>query len=243
MKRTIVEFGSVIVDVDGDTLTGKMINRSGKVRDVFSMVKRGKVEPVRIALPWQPAEYKKPTNTTSHAESKIGNSPPIDYKVLIPKFAEWQYLAGGDPQGTAWTRKDFDAANWKLGTSGFGFGDAQFRTEVPREENGGPSSIYMRREFNIEQTDRITELGLLVDFRESFIAYINGREVARVGVARSSGRNVQKLKSREGTGQTYYALKDAHKHVKEGVNVLAIESHAPSEALDMFIDPYLILED
>ncbi len=243
MKRTIVEFGSVIVDVDGDTLTGKMINRSGKVRDVFSMVKRGKVEPVRIALPWQPAEYKKPTNTTSHSESRIGNSPPIDYKVLIPKFAEWQYLAGGDPQGTVWTRKDFDASSWKLGTAGFGFGDAQFRTEVPREENGGPSSIYMRREFNIEQTDRITEIGLLVDFRESFIAYINGREVARIGVARSSGRNVQKLKSREGTGQTYYSLKDAHKHVKEGVNILAIEAHAPAEALDMFIDPYLILED
>jgi hypothetical protein len=243
MKRTIVEFGSVIVDVDGDTLTGKMINRSGKVRDVFSLVKRGKVEPVRIALPWQPEEYKKPTNTASHAETKIANSPPVDYKVLIPKFAEWQYLAGEDPQGLGWTRKDFDAAKWKRGAAGFGFGDAQFRTEVPQEGGGRPSSIYLRREFNIEQTDRITEMGLLIDYRDGFIAYINGREVARVNIGRSSGRNVQKMKARDGSGQTYIALKDAYKHVKEGVNVLAIEAHSPTDALDMFIDPYLILED
>ena len=243
MKRTIMEFGSVMVDVDGDTLTGKMINKSGKVRDVFSMVKRGKVEPVRIALPWQPEEYKKPTNTSSHAESRIANSTPVDYKVLIPKFAEWQFLAGEDPQGANWTRKGFDAAKWKQGAAGFGFGDATFRTEVPREGGGRPSSIYLRREFNIEQTDRITEMGLIVDYRDGFIAYINGREVARVNVGRSAGRNVQKLKAREGSGTTYISLKDAHRHVKEGVNVLAIEAHSPTDAVDMFIDPYLILED
>jgi hypothetical protein len=242
MKRTILEYGSVLVDVDGDTLTGKMINRSGKVRDVFSMVKRGKVEPVRIALPWQPEEYKKPTNTTTHAES-LWSKPPVDYKVLIPKFAEWQYLAGEDPQGAAWTRKDFEDTKWKRGTAGFGFGDATFRTEVPREGGGGPSSIYLRREFNIEQADRITDMGLIVDYRGGFIAYVNGREATRVNIGRSSGRNVQKLKAREGSGPTYISLKDGYKHVKEGVNVLTIEAHAPDDALDMLIDPYLILED
>jgi hypothetical protein len=230
------------VDVDGDTLTGKMINKSGKVRDVFSLVKRGKVEPVRIALPWQPEEYKKPTNVSAHAES-LWSKPPVDYKVLIPKFAEWQYLAGEDPQGIAWTRKDFEDSKWKRGTAGFGFGDASFRTEVPRERGGSPSSIYLRREFNIEQADRITDMGLIVDYRGGFIAYVNGREATRVNIGRSSGRNVQKLKAREGSGPTYISLKDGYKHVKEGVNVLTIEAHAPDDALDMLIDPYLILED
>lgn len=243
MKRTIMEFGSVVVDVDGDTLTGKMINRSGKVRDLFAMEKKGKVEPVRIALPWQPEEYKRPTNTASRAEQGIWDRPPVDYKVLIPRYAEWQYVAGEDPQGTAWTKQGFDASGWKRGAAGFGFGDAPIRTEIPRENNGGPSSVYMRHEFFIEQTDRITDMGLLVDYRDGFIAYVNGREVARVNVGRSSGRNVQKLKAREARGQTYIALKDVRRHVKEGVNVLAIEAHSPSDAMDMFIEPYLILED
>ncbi|HEY0548846.1 MAG TPA: hypothetical protein VGF13_04535, partial [Verrucomicrobiae bacterium] len=242
MRKTLLEFGSVIVDVNGDTLTGKMINRSGKVRDLFSMVKRGKVEPTRLALPWKPDDYQKPTNQIKEIDYKVMTAPPIDYKVLIPKFAEWQYVAGEDPQGLAWTRKDFDASKWKRGPAGFGFGDAQFRTTVTRERGSSPA-IYLRREFTLEQTDKITELGLMIDYRDGFIAYINGREVARIGIARSNGRNVQQIKSRETTGAVYIPLKSLERGLKEGVNVLAIEAHAGPAALDMFVEPYLILED
>ena len=82
-----------------------------------------------------------------------------------------------------------------------------------------------------------------MDYRDGFIAYVNGREVARVNIGRSAGRNVQKLKARESSGVTYVSFKDAHRYVKEGVNILAIEAHSPVDALDMFMDPYLILED
>jgi hypothetical protein len=83
----------------------------------------------------------------------------------------------------------------------------------------------------------------MIDYQDAFIAYINGREVARVGVGRSSGRNVQKLKAREDRGQAYVALKDLSS-VRNGRNVLAIEVHSAGEnPLDFHIDPYLILED
>jgi hypothetical protein len=242
MKKIILEYGSVLVDVNGDTLTGKMINRSGNVRDLFSMVKRGKVEPVRLALPWKPDDYTKPTNQVKEADYKVMTAAPVDYKVLIPKFAEWQYLAGEDPQGLAWTRTDFDASKWKRGAAGFGFGDARFRTEVAKDRTGA-SSIYLRREFTIEQKDRITELGLMIDYRDGFVAYINGREAARVNVGRSSGRNVQQIKARESAGIGYVPLKNLDRSLKEGVNVLTIEAHTASGALDMLVDPYLILED
>ena len=242
MKKTMTEYGSVLVDVDGDTLTGRMINKSGNVRDLFSLVKRGKVEPVRLALPWQPEEYKKSTNQVKEADSSGQNGAPVDYKVLIPKAAEWQYLEGQDPQGLAWTQKDFDASGWKRGQAGFGYGDATFRTAVTRER-GRAGSVYLRHEFTIEQTDRITELGLIVDYRDGFVAYVNGREVARAGIGRSNGRNVQQLKRRENSGATYVALKDIQRHVKDGLNILAIEAHAVPDALDLSIDPSLILED
>lgn len=54
MRQIIVEHGSVILDVEGDTLTGTMVNKEQVQRDVFSLVKRGQVEPTRIADPWQP---------------------------------------------------------------------------------------------------------------------------------------------------------------------------------------------
>jgi len=237
MKRTMQEFGSVIVDVDGDTLVARMVNRSGKTRDLFSMVKRGKVEPVRLALPWQPEEYKKPTN-----EVKTVNLPPVDYKLLIPKNAEWQYLAHQHPQGQEWTRRDFDASRWKTGSAGFGFRNAEARTEIMHQRNH-PNSIYLRREFTVDQADKVTEIGLMVDYRDGFVAYLNGREVARQNIARSSGRNVQKIKARDDTGHVYIALKSLDRALKDGVNVIAIEAHAVPGALDLQVDPYLILED
>lgn len=54
MREIIVENGSVILDVDGDTLVGHMINREEVIRDVFSIVKSGKVEVERVKDPWQP---------------------------------------------------------------------------------------------------------------------------------------------------------------------------------------------
>ena len=240
MKKTIVEFGSVLVDVYGDTLTGKMINRAGKVRDLFSIVKRGKVTQQRLSLPWQPPEYKKPTNQT-----RVAASPPIDYKVLIPKNADWQYMAGEHPRGLDWARQEFDAQGWKSGTAGFGFGDADFRTELT-DMRGKPATIYLRREFTIEQTDRITELGLMINYLDGFIAYVNGREVARSNIGRSSGRNAQKItaRGRDQREHAYFALKDIHRHVRDGVNVLAIEAHSASgDILDLLVDPWLLLED
>ncbi len=242
MKRTLAEYGSVIIDVDGDTMTGRMINRSGKVRDLFSIVKRGKVEPVRLALPWQPEEYKKPTNEVKSADHQVQSAMPVDFKVLIPKNAEWQYSAGEDPRSLDWTRRDFDASDWKRGKAGFGFGDEPFKTELTKIR-GKAASIYLRREFTVEQVDKITELGLVVNYSDGFIAYINGREVARKGIGRSSGRNVQKIVPREEAGSTYVALKDLSKTLRDGVNILTIEAHAARESLDLFVDPYLILED
>ncbi|MCI0536468.1 MAG: metallophosphoesterase family protein, partial [Verrucomicrobiales bacterium] len=239
MKKIILEHGSVIVDVYGDTLVATMLNRAGTARDLFSIVKRGKVEPARLALPWQPPEYKKPDPAP-----KVFATAPIDYKILIAKNAKWQYLAGEHPRGQNWTQLDFDATAWRTGTAGFGFGlgEPEFRTELA-DLSGKASSLYIRKDFNIEQADKITELGLIVNYRDALIAYINGREVARVGVGRSSGRNAQKIKAREDRGTVYMSLRYAPKHLRNGVNVLAIETHTAEGGFDLCLDPSLILED
>lgn len=56
MKSVVLEHGSVIIDVDGDTLTGIMVNSQGRRRDRFRIVKRGEVKAVPLAnpkqLPW-----------------------------------------------------------------------------------------------------------------------------------------------------------------------------------------------
>ena len=167
----------------------------------------------------------------------------MDHKIIIPKNATWEYLAGAHPKNTDWTRLGFSGAGWKTGQAGFGFGDVSFQTPL-RDMRRNYTAVYIRKEFQIEQADRITEMGLMINYEDGFIAYINGKEVARVGVGRSSGRNAQNIKAREDHGPAYVILKDAYNHLKDGLNVIAIEGHAASsDGVDFLLDPYLILED
>jgi acid phosphatase type 7 len=236
-KRTIAEHGSVIFDVRGDTLTAVMLNHVGQERDLFQILKRGQVTPVRIALPWKPADSK------FMAGSNPPAAPPVDYQVLIPRHAEWIYLFGAHPQGKEWCQLEFPAKGWSRGAAPFGFGHEQLRTMLERPRNGR-AALYLRRELTVRQADRVTEMGLIVNYQDGFIAYLNGGEVLRRGVGRSSGRNVQEVTSRATPGEVYVSLSDPHEHLRDGLNVLAIEVHsAGGESLDFLIDPVLILED
>ena len=241
MRRIISEYGSTLIDVNGDTLTGRMINRDGIESDQFSIVKRGKVTASALALPWMPSvEVKKPENGVKPA----GGSPlPIDGKFPIPQGAEWQYTFELPVRGKEWTQADFAAEGWKTGAGGFGYGRAGFRTEL-RGMKGKHSVLYARREFQIEQVDRITEMSLQVDYPDGFIAYINGREIARRGVGRSSGSNAQEVKVREKRETIYLTLSDALKTLRDGVNWLAIEGHSSNrENGEFLLNTVVIIED
>ncbi len=238
MRRTLVENGSVLIDVNGDTLTGRMISRNGSQRDVFSIVKQGRVMVTRRALPWQPPEYKKPAT-----EVKVKDAGPVDHRMVIPRNASWAYLAGSHPRGTDWTLPGFNAQGWKEGAAGFGYGEGTFRTNLS-EWRRRFTVLYLRKEFTVEQADRINELGLVIDYQDGFVAYLNGREVARVGVTRSSGRNAQGVKAREDHGAVYVVLSNLQASLQDGTNVLAIEGHSASpDGTDFLLDPSLSAED
>ena len=238
MRRTLVEHGSMVIEVNGDTLTGRMINRAGVERDRFNLIKRGSVTVRRLALPWQPPEYKAPEKAP-----KTPAAPPLDYQVLIPAGSVWQTLTGAHPQGLGWTRPGFDVSAWTMGKPPFSSGRGRLQSGVPWSREGR-SSLYARREFTVPQADKVTELGLWVDYADGMIVYVNGHEVTRVNVGRSAGRNAQGVKQREDAGAVYVPLGSAYRHLVDGTNVLAIECHSHSDAvIDFGLNPQLWMED
>ena len=54
MRSTVAEVGSLLLDVQGETLTGRMLNVDGLVRDTFQVVKQGQVQPELVEYPWRP---------------------------------------------------------------------------------------------------------------------------------------------------------------------------------------------
>ncbi|MFP6878194.1 MAG: metallophosphoesterase [Roseibacillus sp.] len=54
-RKSILEAGSVLLDLEGDTVTVRMLNSEGVVRDVFQLIKRDTVAPrVPLVDPWSP---------------------------------------------------------------------------------------------------------------------------------------------------------------------------------------------
>jgi len=240
MRKIIVEHGSVLIDIVGDTLTGVMINKYGEERDRFSIVKRGKVTPQRLATPWQPPIWTKPRLPGGREPAA---EPPEDFFAAIPRNSTWQYLAGAEPANDAWLKTGFDAAGWQTGEAGFGYGDASGRTILSGMKDKF-STLYVRHEFEIEQADYIAEIGLMIRYDDAFIAYLNGKEVLRKGVGKGSGSKAQDIRSHESEQFSYFPIKDHEKYLKSGTNVFAIEGHNIStNSSDFTLDPYLILED
>ena len=245
MRKTILDHGSVVVDIDGDTLTGRMIDRFGDLRDTFSIVKRGQVAPMRLSYPWMPVAWQPPKETPA---DEIDGYPPDSYIELVGKDAEWHYLAGTHPDGDGWTKVGFDGKAWQTGQAAFGYSDTgrEFSTALP-DMKGSYSVVYIRHEFQVEEADQISDIGLLIDYDDAFIAYLNGKEVLRKGVGKDHGRKASDIKARkpEERGKArYYPIKEFEKHLKNGRNVLAIEGHnSRPESSSFVLEPLLVVED
>ncbi len=238
MRKIIVEHGSVIMDIDGDTLSGLMLNRKGEIRDRFALVKRGKITPTRIAHPWQPPVWIAPKS----ADEPGSEEPPKDFVVIIPPHDSWAYLAGENPPA-AWTAPDFQPPDWKSGRASFGYSDRPHETTLT-DMRSRYRTVYLRKEFDMDRADNIDEIGLMMDYDDAFIAYLNGKEVLRVGVGHGRGNTASQIKDHESKGgYSYFPLHNYENVLHDGRNVLAIEGHNVNlNSSDFTLDPYLIIE-
>lgn len=119
---------------------------------------------------------------------------PPDVELIAPGAA-WRYRRGlAEPSaGTQWTTSTFDDSAWDFGVEGFGYDtDAATQTGLlshvgtpladMREDGVNPDAytvVYLRREFTVPDPAALTELVLQLDYDDSFIAYVNGVEIAR----------------------------------------------------------------
>ena len=105
MKTVVVEYGSLIVDVDGDTLTAVMLDRDGVVRDRFAIQKRGRVSASRAKNPRLLSPYHNYRRVTALAA--LSKAPDLGEEVRatvqfrrVPKACEAELVWECD--GTAW---------------------------------------------------------------------------------------------------------------------------------------------
>lgn len=260
MRSIILDHGSTIIDVDGNTLNGVMLDINGKERDRFSIVKRGEVKQTIIENPWTPSEATiertgngvvgapKTLNDSNKAqEAGEKNKPmlaPKKFKSLIEKNAPWDYLADGEhPETEMWTKVGFDPKQegWKTGPAGFGYGDGDDRTEIKNME-GKFTTIFIRKEFDIPKGTDLKRIGLLINYDDAFVLHVNGKEILSKDIERDKDGKI-KINKHEASGSEYYPLAEFATSFHEGKNVIALEGHNDDKgSSDFSLDPALLLE-
>jgi len=141
--------------------------------------------------------------------------------------------AAGVPRvgsGARWVDLEFDATSWSNGPLPAGYGFSGLATDLTAQMEGKAPSLYVRKTFDAtaEQAASTASLVLLLQYNDGFVAYLNGREVARANCgptnhfvfADEPACNVST------TGDLVeFTLGPAASWLAAGRNVLAIQAH------------------
>jgi len=165
------------------------------------------------------------------------------YETVVERGDLWRYQPGSAGVSRTWYLAAFKDAAWPEGPSGFGFGDGADSTAVTPAP-----SLFGRIKFTLSGADRITCAFLHIDYEDGFVAYINGREVARKNMGNPGDRPAWdrratascEARMRLGKQPEGFEIGNISRLFREGENVLAVQVHtAASGGDDLTMIPFL----
>ncbi len=158
-------------------------------------------------------------------------------RILFQPGDEWKYFPGRTEPASRddWTEPGFDDSGWESGPAGIGYGDGDDQTVLDDMRNNYVS-CYMRREFEIADPAAVSSLIFTIDYDDSFIAYLNGHEVARS--SNISGNPPSYNQTANGNHEAgtpeAFDIQSAVQYLVPGTNVFAIEGHNVSKTSSDF---------
>ncbi len=170
------------------------------------------------------------------SSEKVGGTPGApnfqssaapEGSLIVRRGHVWRYWRGYRSLPAAWFMPDFDDRRWQEGASGFGYGDGDDAT-VFSDMRGGYLSLFTRTSFEVADPAALESILLRVDYDDGFVAYLNGREVARAGL----GQTGRPVSSNQAAAPSHEAgipmevdLGAAATVLKAGRNFLAVQVH------------------
>lgn len=172
--------------------------------------------------------------------SSIGNNQ------LIRDNSVWQYFKGrsepSDPR-SAWRGLGYDASSWSSGPMPIGFGSRSIIARTNLEDmRNGYTTVYLRKEFEVDEPGRVTGLTLQALYDDGFVAWINGKKVALANVP-AEEMAFDAVASGSLSNRTFenFVLDDPATYLVAGKNVLTIQllNQAIANA-DLYFDARLV---
>lgn len=157
--------------------------------------------------------------------------------LFVNRLTPLRYLVGASAGPTGWTGFAFDDSLWALGRQPIGYGEAGLATTVSM---GQAVTLFTRFEFDLfVDPTAVRGLTLEVDFDDGFVAFLNGREIARRGVAGNQTHTTLATAHESGVAEVF-PLPGAEAFLRPGDNFLAFEVHNTAvTSSDLFLDAKL----
>ncbi len=108
------------------------------------------------------------------ASDKDRKEMVLEWDAIIDWEDEWFFWIGDSEPISNWELPETDISFWDSGNSGFGYGDNDDNTEI-----GQVISVYIKKEFIIEDPSIILKALFHIDYDDGYISYLNGVEFSR----------------------------------------------------------------
>ncbi len=159
---------------------------------------------------------------------------------VLPQGAPSRYFApASDALGNLWTLPGFDDSGWRLGASGFGFDTNTTSVFSPlittdvKDILAGASpkraGLFIRIPFLVENPATLANVALRMRYDDGFVAYLNGTEVTRQGIAPNASPSFSTTSSLSRSNDLAIVPEDfaslaLTQGLRAGTNVLAIHA-------------------
>ncbi len=146
------------------------------------------------------------------------------------RLLNWQDGVARIGTGPTWYQLAYPDGSWAEGPGGFGFGDGDDSTLLNTAMQGISPSVYIRKVFTVSAANagRNDPLELSVDYDDGFVAYLNGKEIARKNLGAPGAfvyRDQVAYNAHEAGTPEIFMLGMASEHLLSGDNILAIQVH------------------
>lgn len=165
------------------------------------------------------------------------------FVTVVTRGDEWNYQPGSAAVSRSWYVFSYNDDSWPKGPSGIGFGRGADPTAAAQS-----TCLFGRKSFMLSEAYSVTRAVFHIDYEDGFVAYINGREVARknMGAAgnhppwNSLATAPAEPRMRRGLPPEAFEIRNMAGLFREGENVLAVEVHvSKSGAQDLTMIPFL----
>lgn len=155
----------------------------------------------------------------------VAVTPEPTGTTLLPAGARWRYLKGTAPPSARpgmWHEPAFDDGGWLTTPLPIGYGEAFLATTL-NDMRGGYTSIYLRKSFEVADTEAFDIVTLEVQYDDGVVVWINDKPAVYDNVSTPEPSfDATAEDAIENTSFVGFTLPDPAEYLVRGTNVIAV---------------------